>query len=66
MVEESPEEARQGRRGKPVAVILLVSLALGLLALIALVMWAIPGDEPGPEPAETGQAPTIQAPARLG
>ncbi|EKV32680.1 hypothetical protein C882_1517 [Caenispirillum salinarum AK4] len=66
MVEETPEQARQGRKGKPVAVILMVSLALGLLALIALILWALSGDEPGPEPAQLEEGRVIEGPVRLG
>lgn len=66
MVEETPEQARQGQKGKPVAIVLLASLALGLVALIALVLWALSGEEPGPVPAQTGSLPPLEGPVRAG
>ncbi|WP_404379962.1 hypothetical protein [Caenispirillum salinarum] len=66
MVEETPEQARQGRKGKPVAVILMVSLALGLLALIALIIWALSGDDPGPTPSQLEEGRLIEGPSRAG
>jgi flagellar basal body-associated protein FliL len=63
MIEETPEHARQGRRGKPVAIVLMVSLALGLIALIGLVLWALTDEASAPEEPRTGQTPALTAPA---
>jgi len=37
--ELSPQEARQGRRGMPVLLVLVGSLAIATVALIALMSW---------------------------
>lgn len=61
-VRETPTEARQGSKDRPVAMVLMVSLAIGLLALIGLMIWALSGDDPGPTPEQTqGALPTVEA-----
>lgn len=57
-VRETPTEARQATKGKPVALVLMGALSLGLLALIALMLWALTGD-PDPPAQEQQQGGLI-------
>ncbi|MCA1940622.1 MAG: hypothetical protein LDL26_06450 [Caenispirillum bisanense] len=63
-VRETPEEARQAQKGRPVAMVLMGALTLGLIALIALMIWALSGEpEPTSQEQQQGAAPTaITAP----
>lgn len=53
-IRETPTEARQARKGFPVAMVLAGGLTLGIIALIGLMIWASSG-EPEPTPQEQRQ-----------
>ncbi|WP_343866370.1 hypothetical protein [Caenispirillum bisanense] len=61
-VRETPTEARQARKGFPVAMVLAGGLTLGIIALIGLMIWASSG-EPEPTPQEQRQGWIAPAPA---
>ncbi len=55
MVEHlTPQESRQGRRGRPVLIVLGVSVALMVVALLGLVVWQ--GEKSPPDYASQSQA----------
>lgn len=55
-VVESATQVRQGRRGRPVLVVLVIGLALALIVWLGTEIWGESTDAPSEEPSTAGEA----------